>query len=245
MKLARLHDGPEIFHTLQGEGVSVGKPSIFLRTSRCNLHCRWCDTDYTWNFTGTPWEHDRGLKHDKAASTFEISAHELAGKLAEFPCRHVVLTGGEPLLQQTELLELMALLRKTDPRWTFEVETNGTRIPEADFEAGISQFNVSPKLSHTGMNEALRIVPAALEFFAANRKAWFKFVAGSPADLPEIDALAARFSLPAERILLMPEGRTAGELDEFATDLAAAVLERGWRYSDRLHVRLWGDRRGV
>ncbi len=245
MKLARLHDGPEIFHTLQGEGVSVGTPAIFVRTSRCNLHCRWCDTDYTWNFTGTPWQHDRGVKHDKAASTFEISPASLAERLASFPCRHVVLTGGEPLLQQDELLETIHLLRELDPSWTFEVETNGTRVPAPAFDAAIAQFNVSPKLAHSGMDEVLRIVPAALQHFARHPRAWFKFVAASPADLATIEELAARFNLPPDRIVLMPEGRTAAGLDRISADLAAAVLERGWRFSDRLHVRLWGDRRGV
>ncbi|GAA5481602.1 7-carboxy-7-deazaguanine synthase QueE [Haloferula sargassicola] len=245
MKLARLDAGPEIFHTLQGEGVSVGRPAIFVRTSRCNLHCRWCDTDYTWNFKGTPWEHDRGTKHDKADVTFEIAPAELASRLAAMPCRHVVLTGGEPLLQQGELLEMIGLLRATDPGWSFEVETNGTRVPEPGFDAAIQQFNISPKLSHSGMDEALRIVPVALGHFAAHPRAWFKFVATGPGDLEEIGTLAEHYGIAPDRIVLMPEGRTAAELDRSAAKLAAAALERGWRFSDRLHVRLWGDQRGV
>ncbi|MBB5350140.1 organic radical activating enzyme [Haloferula luteola] len=245
MKLARLDNCPEIFHTLQGEGVSVGKAAVFVRTSRCNLHCRWCDTDYTWNFKGTPWEHDRGIKHDKAACTFEISPASLVERLATYPCRHIVLTGGEPLLQQEELLEAIRSLRQLDPEWTFEVETNGTRIPDPAFEAVISQFNVSPKLAHSGMDAALRIVPAALTHFARNPKAWFKFVASSNADIEEIEALAQAHQIPASRIVLMPEGRTSQDLDRHSAELAARVLEKGWRFSDRLHVRLWGDRRGV
>lgn len=245
MKLARLHDGPEIFHTLQGEGVGVGKPAIFVRTSRCNLHCRWCDTAYTWNFTGTPWPHDRDPKYDKAAATFDIDVADLADRLEAYPCRHAVLTGGEPLLQQGELLELVELLRSRDPSWTFEVETNGTRLPDEAFHAAIEQFNVSPKLAHAGMSEDMRLVPEVLAFFAKSPKAWFKFVASTPSDLPEIDDLVARFHLPADHIVLMPEGRTATELDRHARTIAESSLARGWRFSDRLHVRLWGDKRGV
>ena len=250
MKLARLHDGPEIFHTLQGEGISAGLPATFVRASRCNLHCRWCDTDYTWNFTGTPWTHDHDSrpgysKHDKAAVTIELPPETIARLVREHPPRRVVLTGGEPLLQQEAWLEVIRLLRADGSLWTFETETNGTRLPTPEFEAEIDQFNVSPKLTNSGMPPALRLIPGTLEHFARSPKAWFKFVAAHPADLEEIDAIAAQHAIPADRILLMPEGRTAAELDRHAAAIAAACIDRGWRFSDRLHVRLWGDQRGV
>jgi organic radical activating enzyme len=95
------------------------------------------------------------------------------------------------------------------------------------------------------MAEALRIVPKALKHFATSPKAWFKYVVSESSDLAEIDALASRFSLSGKRILLMPEGRNSAQLDRHASEIAAACLERGWRFCDRLHVRLWGDRRGV
>ena len=250
MKLARLNDGPEIFHTIQGEGVSAGLPAIFIRTSRCNLHCRWCDTDYTWNFEGTPWKHDFDArpdyrKHRKSEVTIELSPEEIAGHVLRFPTRRVILTGGEPLLQQAEWIELIALLRQTDPNFLFEVETNGTRLPAPEFDAVVNQFNVSPKLANSGMDEATRLVPEVLGHFALNPNAWFKFVATSADDFAEIEALVDRFGIPAERILLMPEGRTSAELDRHTDALAAECLNRGWRYCDRLHVRIWGDRRGV
>jgi len=250
MKLAKLHDGPEIFHTLQGEGVSAGVPAVFVRASLCNLHCRWCDTEYTWNFTGTPWPHDKdpqpgGAKHEKSAVMLERSPAEVAEEVARHPCRRVVLTGGEPLLQQGEWLEMIALLRERDGRYFFEVETNGTLRPEPRFEAAVDQFNVSPKLAHAGMPEKLRLVPGVLAHFAASPKAWFKFVAACDGDFAEIDELVTRFALPADRLLVMPEGRSAAQLDRNATAVAEACLQRGWRFADRLHVRLWGDRRGV
>ncbi len=250
MKLAKLNDGPEIFHTIQGEGVSAGLPATFIRASRCNLHCRWCDTDYTWNFEGTPWPHDfdsrpNYQKHRKSDVTIELSPAAIAEYVLRYPSRRVILTGGEPLLQQSEWIELINLLRKADPSFVFEVETNGTRMPTPDFESAIDQFNVSPKLANSGMDESTRIIPDVLAQLAANPNAWFKFVASSATNLSEIEAIATRFGLPPQRILLMPEGRTSDELDRHATELAAEALARGWRFCDRLHVRLWGDKRGV
>lgn len=250
MKLAKLDDGPEIFHTIQGEGVSAGLPAIFVRGSRCNLHCRWCDTDYTWNFKGTPWTHERDgqpgfAKHRKEDVTFEISAADLAARLAGFHCRRVVLTGGEPLIQEDAWIELIDRLRAGDPRWVFEVETNGTRTPSAAGGARIDQFNVSPKLANSGMDAALRIVPEALEWFAGSPRAWFKFVVDGDDDIAEIRDLVARFAIPGERVLLMPKGRTAAELAQTSETVARLCLEHGWRFGDRLHVRLWDDRRGV
>ncbi len=250
MKLARLGDGPEIFHTLQGEGPSAGSPAVFVRTSRCNLHCVWCDTDHTWNFEGTPWSHEKDplpgyAKHRKAEVTFEIPPAGIARRVLEFACPRVVLTGGEPLLQEEELLDVVREIRAAMPDCKFEVETNGTRLPSPAFAGEIHQFNVSPKLANSGMPETLRILPAPLEFFASHPQAWFKFVVASPADLLEIQTLVTRFRIPVARTLLMPEGRTAAELDQSAGWLADICRDLGFRFCDRLHVRLWGDRRGV
>jgi organic radical activating enzyme len=250
MKLAKLANGPEIFHTIQGEGVSAGCPAVFVRTSRCNLHCVWCDTDHTWNFEGTPWPHEKDAapgytKHRKADVTFEITPEEAARQVLAFNCARVVLTGGEPLLQEEALLEMIRHIRTEMPDCAIEVETNGTRIPCPAFADAVDQFNVSPKLANAGMPESLRWKDEALRFFAATPKAWFKFVVSNPDDLTEISDLQLSHAIPRERILLMPEGRTAEELDHTAPWLAEICRDHGYRFCDRLHVRLWGDRRGV
>jgi organic radical activating enzyme len=250
MKLAKLGAGPEIFHTVQGEGISAGCPAVFIRTSRCNLHCVWCDTDHTWNFEGTPWPHEKDAvpgytKHRKADVTIELSPAEAAHAILAYGCPRVVITGGEPLLQEKELLETARLILAEMPDCIFEVETNGTRIPSPEFAEIVHQFNVSPKLSNAGMSEDLRLVPEALVHFAASPKAWFKFVVATPSDLAEIQTLRSRFSIPPQRILLMPEGRTAAELDLSAPQLAELCRDLGYRFCDRLHIRLWGDKRGV
>jgi organic radical activating enzyme len=174
-----------------------------------------------------------------------MPAAEIVARVAAFPCRRVVLTGGEPLLQQPGWLEVIAGLRAIDPAYVFEVETNGSRMPEPEFRAAVDQFNVSPKLANSGMEERLRVAPDVLASFAADPKAWFKFVARDEADLLEIDHFASRFGIPAGKILVMPEGRSSAELDRHALEVAPRCIARGWRFCDRLHVRLWGDRRGV
>lgn len=250
MKLAKLGHGPEIFHTIQGEGVSVGAPAVFIRASRCNLHCVWCDTDHTWNFEGTPWPHEKDsipgyVKHRKTDVTYEIDPAEAAERVLAFGCGRTVITGGEPLLQENAFLEMIEHIRKQQPEHQFEVETNGTRIPSAAFHHGVDQFNVSPKLANAGMPEALRLNAEALKFFASSPKAWFKFVVAEPTDLEEIEALCASYTIPRQRVLLMPEGRTSAELDRHAAWLAETCRDRGFRFCDRLHIRLWGDKRGV
>jgi 7-carboxy-7-deazaguanine synthase len=250
MKLAKLGDGPEIFHTLQGEGVSVGAPAVFIRASRCNLHCVWCDTDHTWNFEGTPWPHEKDAqpgyrKHSKSEVTYECSVDEAAERILAFECDRTIITGGEPLLQEMEFLALIQQLRAVRPDQQFEVETNGTRLPGEAFYEAVDQFNISPKLSNAAMPESLRIQPDVLKFFAASPKAWFKFVVAEAADLQEIETLCAAHGIAAGKILLMPEGRTTAELDRHVGWLPELCRDRGYRYCDRLHIRLWGDKRGV
>lgn len=250
MKLARLGDGAEIFHTLQGEGVSMGAPAVFVRLSLCNLHCVWCDTDHTWNFEGTPWKHEKDdvagyAKHRKEDVIITMTPREVAEIVRGFGCRRVVLTGGEPLLQELELVELMAALREDGEEWFFEIETNGTILPGEGFLGAIGQMNVSPKLANSGMGEGLRLKPTVLAGLAATGKAWFKFVVREEQDISEIRALLETAGIPASRVILMPEGRTVEALNRKAVWLAERCRDLGFRFSDRLHVRLWGDRRGV
>ncbi len=250
MKLAKLGEGPEIFHTIQGEGVSVGLPAVFVRASGCNLHCVWCDTDHTWNFEGTPWPHEKDAvagyaKHRKQDVILEMAAAEVAQLVLNYPCRRTVITGGEPLLQEPAFLEMITEIRLRQPDHQFEVETNGTRVPSPAFHAAVDQFNVSPKLANAGMPESLRLKSAGMEFFAASPKAWFKFVVAEPDDLAEIRKIREIRQIQHSRILLMPEGRTADELDRSAGWLADLCRDEGFRFCDRLHIRLWGDRRGV
>ena len=250
MKLARFGDGAEIFHTIQGEGVSSGIPAVFVRLSLCNLHCAWCDTDHTWNFKGTPWKHEKDsvpgyAKHRKDDVIIEMGVDEVAETVRGFGCRRVVLTGGEPLLQEKDLVKLMAELRRDGGDWFFEIETNGTRMPGEETVAAMDQFNVSPKLANSGVEESLRKKTGVVSGLVGTGKAWFKFVVEKEGDLAEILEMIGEAGIPREKLILMPEGRNVEEIDRVAPWLAEKCRDLGVRFSDRLHVRLWGDRRGV
>jgi len=250
LKLAILNGKPEIFHTLQGEGVSTGVPSIFVRSSLCNLHCSWCDTDYTWNWEGTPWTHENDQvagysKFKKSDYILECEVDEVAKLVQQFPCKNLIITGGEPLLQQTGWIALIQNLLTSAPDYRFEVETNGTQLPTPEMAATINQFNVSAKLSNSGNDAKLRDNPKAMQWFADSPKAWFKFVIQDPKDLAEMQQLENKYSIPRERILLMPEGRDEETLKQRRLWLADLCRDHGYRFSDRLHIQLWGAKRGV
>ena len=235
---------PEIFASVQGEGVSAGLPCVFVRLSRCNLSCRWCDTPYTWNWTATPFAHDDGVKWPREANRVRLRVDEVADHVLALTPERLVVTGGEPLLQPGPLAELLTRLRAAAPALHVEVETNGTRALTPALDPLIDQLNVSPKLGHSG-NGAMAVVPAVLARFAADRRAWFKFVVEERGDVEEVVALAAAHRLSADRILLMAEGRSSDVLRERQAWLEPLCAERGWRFTDRAHIHLWGDARGV
>lgn len=245
MKLARLGPGPEIFFSLQGEGKNLGAPSVFVRTSRCNLYCTWCDTPYTWNWSGTSFEHEGGLKFDAREHTIELDVSEVAAWVRRWPCRRLVLTGGEPLLQAAECAALVRTLRALDARYAIEVETNGTLLPPSELDAVLDQYTVSPKLANSGVERGLRLRHEALAFFAASPKSVFKFVVATEADVAEVNELALAYQIEADRVYLMPRASSPSRLDELAPSIAASCLEHGYRYSDRLHIHLFGNRPGV
>lgn len=250
LKLARLNGRPEVFYSIQGEGKSLGWPSIFVRTSLCNLHCVWCDTDYTWNWKGTRFPHRNDArpgyqKFDKKDWIAECRVDEVAAMVTDFPCHNVILTGGEPMIQQPALTDLMAVLREKSDRYRFEVETNGTLLPSEAFDAAIDQYNVSPKLENSGNGRKLRERPAAYRFFASSPKANFKFVVADPADLEEVLGLIDRFGIAPEKVWLMPEGSTRQTLARRRKWLVDICKDYGFRYTDRLHVQIWGSKKGV
>ena len=222
----------EVFDSLQGEGVNTGKPCRFVRLALCNLHCHYCDTKYTWDF-----EH-----FDYNEEVREASVAAVAEQLATAPARHVVLTGGEPLLQQRALAKVF---ERVPADLFIEVETNGTRVPSAALLSRVDQWNVSPKLSSAGDTEALRIRPDALLALRDSGRAYLKLVVKTPADRDEAEALRERFGFARERTLLMPEASTPEELDARSPDVAAWSQTLAVRFGTRLHVSLWGGRRGT
>jgi organic radical activating enzyme len=222
----------EIFESLQGEGASVGAPCIFVRLAQCNLHCSWCDTKYTWDFEHYRYEDE----------VREQSVAETAQRVNASRSRRLVLTGGEPLLQQRALREFFARLA---PEITVEVETNGTIAPEPEALSRVNQWNVSAKLSNAGDPEQFRIRREVLAIFRDSGRAFLKLVVRTDADYAEADTLVAELGWPSERVLLMPEASDREQLRARSFSVAEAARMRGFRFSSRLHLELWGGRRGT
>src|SRR6187431_204705 len=200
----------EIFESLQGEGLSAGAPCIFVRLAQCNLHCRWCDTKYTWDFERYRYEDE----------VREQSAAELAQIVNAATSRRLVLTGGEPLLQQRALKEFFARLA---PDIAVEVETNGTIVPEPAALSRVNQWNVSPKLANAGDPEQFRIRPEALAMLRDSGRAYLKLVVNGDADFAEADSLVARLGWPSDRVLLMPEAANRDQLRARSFAVAEAL----------------------
>ncbi|OCC25261.1 pyrroloquinoline quinone biosynthesis protein PqqE [Croceicoccus estronivorus] len=232
---------PEIFASLQGEGPSQGQPSTFIRLSRCNLACHWCDTAYTWRFTGDNRPHRDDAAFDRAANQVTFAEEDAAARISTLGQNRLVVTGGEPLLQAPALARMLAHL----PDMHVEVETNGTVAPPPALDALIHQYNVSPKLAHSGNPTELALLPERLTAWAADRRAFFKFVVAQPADVEEVLALQERYAIPAERIFLMAEGTDSITLRTREKWLSDLCMQHRFRMSDRLHIHLYGDTRGT
>jgi 7-carboxy-7-deazaguanine synthase len=222
----------ELFVSLQGEGPSLGKPCAFLRLAGCNLHCRFCDTKYTWDFQTYRYQDEVRVR----------AITEVADEIVATGQSRLVITGGEPLIQRRALERLLALLPAT---FVVEVETNGTFSPGDALAARVDQWNVSPKLENGGDPRAARVVPAALAALVATGRAYLKFVLDDPRDADEALSLARELGVANERVLFMAQATTRDELRRSSPLVAAEALARGVGYSHRLHVELWGGRRGT
>jgi organic radical activating enzyme len=233
--------GPEIFASLQGEGPSAGMPVAFVRLSRCNLACTWCDTAYTWRFEGDNRPHRDGIAFDRKANQVTLSAQDTAERIGALGQKRLVITGGEPLLQAAALAEMLTHL----PDMAVEIETNGTVAPPARIDVRVDQYNVSPKLSHSGNPADLALLPERLDAWAAEPRAFLKFVVASPADVDEVLALHARYRFRPERVFLMAEGTDSVTLRGRQAWLSELCLKQGFRMSDRMHIHLYGDTRGT
>ena len=217
--------------TFQGEGPSAGHRAGFVRVGRCPLACSWCDTPYTWD-----WD-----RFDPAVELRRRTVDDVLAEVDAMAVDLVVITGGEPLAQRAGLISLARGLRERDIR--IEVETSGVIAPPPEAVELVDQWNVSPKLANSGMAAERRLVPDALAAFVATGRAVFKFVVVDPDDLDEIGALVEAHGLGP--VWVMPEGTDGPTIAAGLRALAEPVLARGWHLTPRLHVLVWGDRRGV
>lgn len=227
----------ESFLSIQGEGRFAGHPALFLRFAYCNLGCSWCDTRYTWD----PSQIDEGtlLSADDIAQQ-SLTITKLEGLSPN--TLHVVITGGEPMLHQEMLPQLINRLRN-DGFQFFEIETNGMFVPTDEMTTAVDWWNCSPKLTNNGLSIEQNRSPDALKAIAATARADFKFVVRS---LKDIDEIIEHYLplLPAHRIMLMPEGTTREEQLTRFSWVAKKCLQHGFRFSPRLHILMWNNERG-
>lgn len=233
--------GPEIFASVQGEGPSAGRPVAFVRLSRCNLACQWCDTAYTWHFEGDNRPHRSGQTFERRANQVTLEPADVAERIAALGQDRLVITGGEPLLQAGPLAQMLEHL----PDVTVEVETNGTTTAPPCLDIRIDQYNVSPKLAHSGNSAEMALIPERLDAYALDPRAYFKFVIADMCDVSEVIALQQTHGIPPDRLFLMPEGTDSEALRQRMEWLVTLCLEHGLRLTDRLHIHLFGDTRGT
>lgn len=224
----------EMFVSVQGEGSLVGTPSLFIRTSGCNLRCHFCDTPYTsWQPSGRQTE-----------------LSDILHELAQHPrVRHVVVTGGEPLIAK-HVDVLVAAIKALGHHIT--IETAATVF----MDLPVDLWSLSPKLANSTpgpdagpwheRHEALRYNPSVLkDFLVSGRPYQLKFVVGTSLDLQEVDAIVADIGADTKHVQLMPEGVAVDAIDAVAKWLVPACIARGYRYCDRLHIRLFGHTPGT
>ncbi|MDQ6723833.1 MAG: 7-carboxy-7-deazaguanine synthase QueE [Thermoproteota archaeon] len=235
----------ELFSSIQGEGPLAGTSCIFLRLSTCNLKCSWCDTKYTWD-----WEN-----YDINKEIKEMSIDEIVEKIHGFSnISHIVITGGEPLLQQDKLVLLLTLLKdkkKIDNNaqsYNIEIETNGTIIPLKELMNLVDQWNISPKTSNSlneehGINLE-RFYGKSLSFYKDSKNAFFKFVVDELDDMVEIEYIIKKYDLPKKRVILMPQAITKEKLLEKSAWIHEYAKKNSFTFSSRLQVLLWNNQRG-
>ncbi len=221
----------EIFKSIQGEGPNFGKPAIFLRTAQCNLKCTWCDTKYTWD-----WEN-----YDYTKEVKEMTLEEIKEQLLDLEIKHLVITGGEPLLQQDDLADLLSFLK---PDFYVEIETNCTILPNKMLTDLVDQWNVSPKTENSGNPLELYENDECYYFFANQENCFFKYVVEDESDIPEIKKFVTKYNIPENRVQLMTQASTKEEIRAREKSISELAKANNFLFSPRLHVAMWGAQRG-
>lgn len=238
----------ETFYSIQGEGISIGTPAVFLRLAGCNLRCPkfsykhpetgehlGCDTAHVWQ-QGERMAFSDIIQHWQAEGWWRALANGA----------HLVVTGGEPLIQQPALTAFLEDITKALPMLYIELETNATQTINPTLLNLLAQINASPKLSHAGDSPEKRIHQASLQQLASSNKTYFKFVVKDINDITEIQQhYQAPYSIAKSHILLMPEGGDLATLQKNSLCVVELCKTFGFRFSARLHIHLYNEATGV
>lgn len=224
-------------HTVQGEGRYIGYPAVFLRTRGCTLNCTWCDSSSVWRY-GNSYSIEELLNLMKTSGVVEFLQNGA----------HLVLTGGSPLLQQDTLSKfIVQFLGNFGFKPFIEVENECTIFPTLHFLKWVDHWNCSPKLSSSGQLREKRYKPEVLEYLTKNCLSIdFKFVVSSEEDWKEIENDFLKPELiKVGDIILMPEGDTQEKLSKTRETVVQMAIDKGVRFSDRLHITIWNKKTGV
>lgn len=230
--------------TVQGEGKSAGERTMFIRMALCNLQCIWCDSPYTWNFHGVKSDHPK--KYNRLDEISNYKDYELFDKIKKKAkdLKMVVISGGEPLIQQDKLIGLLRLFREDN--WWIEIETNGTIRPRSELVELVDQINCSPKLANSENPLPQRTQKGVLKALAKLSKANFKFVVSGEEDIPEILKLAELIKEEGNsEIRLMPLAKTRKELWSREAKVKELCKKHNFIYTTRLSILMCGTKRGV
>jgi 7-carboxy-7-deazaguanine synthase len=210
----------EIFYSIEGEGIEIGKLEVFVRLANCNLRCAWCDTKYSWN------------------DGQEISLNEVINEIAKYPCKSVSITGGEPLLQKTELLKLIRYLKNSE--YWVQINTNGTILDKKIFDL-VDLISMDFKCPSSGMKSDLEIIKRVAELFG--HKSQFKFVISDDEDYQYARNIVTSLLEGTPNSVFQPEWVNRS----FSNELAKLIMKDNLnvRLILQQHKELWGEKRGV
>lgn len=226
----------ELFReTIQGEGRWIGHPATFLRLAGCNVNCSFCDSKLIWK------------KSQKYSFREIFSLLEEGGAIEAFKGgEHLVITGGNPLLQMSSL---EVFLKDFHSRYGFlpfiELETEGTIVPSALMMTLVDTINCSPKLSNSGVDKEIRMNLYAISKISSHKDSYFKFVIGKEEDWEEVEETFMKFIKHPSRVYLMPEAATREELEKKREMVINLAIKKGVNFTDRLQVTVWDTKTGV
>lgn len=246
----------EIFYSIQGEGVTIGIPSIFIRFSNCNLSCGINPihiskiTKYKWNqaqvnelkLKDATWVCDTiaTFTQGKNYTIDELDKYFIDNDFYFYLRNgaHIIFTGGEPILNETNIINIIKLFNSKVKNIYYEIETNGTILPNLLTKIDI-QFNISPKLKNSGLPENIRIKKKVLKELSENNKSYFKFVVNNEKDILEIIDLQNELNIPNNKIILMPACQNRVEKDLIQDKIVEYCKINNFRYSTRLQIDIW------